>query len=163
MRKGYQQRWQCCERSSGAGHNPHAFVDGGMVFNQTDKSLRVPVCGYYHIFSQIYYNIRDESVQNFASVYHLLKFESNCSSWSPSISVIGRNTVSRNRAQTTTYTSDIVHLCAGGKVWVEIPDGTNRVPCCPVGDEEGTFIAAYMVAQTSCHWPPKIDTENFNE
>ena len=136
-----------------------------MIFNQTDKSLRVPVCGYYHIFSQIYYNINDESIRPSTSVYHLLKFESNCSSLSlyNPISVIGRNTVSSNRAETTTYTGDIVHLCAGGKVWVEIPDGINRVPCCPIGDEEGTFISAYMVAQTSCDWPPNIEMENFNE
>ena len=132
-----------------------------MIFNQTDKSLRVPVCGYYYIFSQIYYRI-NESSQGSSSVFHLLRFESNCSSTqSNPRSVIGKNSVfGEVEHTTTTSVSDVIHLCAGGKVWVEIP---RRSTCCPVGDDAGTFIAAYMVAQTSCHWPPSIEAENFNE
>ncbi len=163
---GYQQRWQCCEYAITPSHgqNPHAFVDGGMVFNQTDKSLIVPTCGYYHVFSQIYYQINGASMLNesYRSVYHLLKFKRNCPSWPEynPITVMGKSAVARD--DTTTYTSDIIHLCAGGKIWVEIPDFNDRVPCCPMGDEQGTFIGAYMVAETSCHWPPRIEMDNFN-
>lgn len=165
IRQGYQQRWQCCEYYTAHNHNAHAFVDGGMIFNQTDKSLRVPTCGYYHVFSQIYYHIDDNSFQAPKSVFHLLKFERNCSMWPQynPISVIGTSVVTQNRVSVTTYTSDIVRLCAGGKIWVEIPDGAHGVPCCPMGDEEGTFIGAYLVSETACHWPPAIELNNFNK
>lgn len=162
--KGYQQRWQCCEYAITPSHNAHAFVDGGMIFNQTDKSLRVPTCGYYHVFSQIYYRIDPDTVsENSRSVYHLLRFERNCSSWPDftPVTVMGKTSVTRD--DTTTYTSDIIRLCAGGKIWVEIPDLPNGVPCCPMGDEQGTFIGAYLVAETTCHWPPNIAMENLTE
>ena len=165
MVNGYQQRWQCCEFSTIPNHNSHAFVDGGMIFNQTDKSLRVPACGYYHVFSQIYYRIDDSSVNKSTPVFHLLKFERNCASWPEynPVSVLGMSTVQSNGATTTTYTSDVIRLCAGGRIWVEIPYGKNRVPCCPMGDEEGTFLGAYLVAETTCHWPPKITMANLSD
>lgn len=161
--KGYQQRWQCCEYTLTPSHNAHAFVDGGMIFNQTDKSLRVPVCGYYQISTQIYYQIDPATLTNKSrSVYHLLKFERNCPSWPDNnpVTVIGKSSVSRD--DTTTFTSDVMRLCAGGKVWVEIPDLPNGVPCCPIGDEQGTFISAVLISETNCHWPPVISMANFN-
>lgn len=160
--KGYQQRWQCCEYTLTPSHNAHAFVDGGMIFNQTDKSLRVPVCGYYQISTQIYYQIDGTTITNASrSVYHLLKFERNCPSWPDTnpVTVIGKSSVSHD--DTTTSTSDVMRLCAGGKVWVEIPDYDN-LTCCPIGDEQGTFISAYLISETSCHWPPEISMQNFN-
>lgn len=162
---GYQQRWQCCEYGTTPSHNSHAFVDGGMEFNQTDKSLVVPTCGYYHIFSQIYFNIEEDSVSNSASVYHLFKFKRNCSMWPENNpgTLVGRSVVTRDVRSTTTSTSDVVHLCAGGKIWVEIPDIHGGVPCCPMGDEQATFITAHLVAETTCHWPPSIEMDNFNE
>lgn len=137
-----------------------------MTFNQTDKTLRVPTCGYYHVFSQIYFQINEKSdtKHNNRSVYHLLKFERNCSSWPEfnPITVLGKTAVATD--DTTTYTSDIIRLCAGGKIWVEIPDfRTNKVPCCPIGDPLGTFIGAYLVAPTTCHWPPSISMENLSD
>lgn len=154
--RGFQQSWEC--------YNPngHAFVDGGMIFNQTDKSIRVPRCGYYHVFSQIYYSINDPAVQGSTAVYHKLNFKRNCPGWPKysSMSVIGKSTVTENGVSTTTYTSDIVRLCTGGKIWVEIPDGPSRVPCCPVGDDKSTFIGAYFVAEAPCHWPPRIMLDN---
>jgi len=142
-------------------HGFHAFVDGGMEFNQTEKSLIVPVCGYYHIISQILFQIKNEITPR--KIYHSLKFRSNCScslssvsKCSPELGVTGYNMVAANGAEATTHTSDVVHLCAGGRIWVEIPDGENRNPCCPIGSEEGTFIAAYLISRTSCEWPRRI-------
>ena len=146
-------------------HGFHAFVDGGMKFNQTEKSLVVPVCGYYHIASQILFEIKDDTITTPRRIYHSLKFKSNCTCPSSARrcateqGVQGQNMITVNGAKATTHTSDVVHLCAGGKVWVEIPDGRNRNPCCPMGDEEGTFIAAYLISQTSCKWPRKIISE----
>lgn len=99
------------------------------------------------------------------SVYHLLKFSRNCPSWgSPDqadVVVIGKSAVSHD--DTTTYTSDVVRLCTGGRVWVEIPDLPGGPPCCPIGDEQGTFISAFLVAETSCHWPPDITMSNMKD
>ena len=32
-----------------------AYVDGGMYFDQNDKKLYVPTCGYYYISSHIFW------------------------------------------------------------------------------------------------------------
>lgn len=141
----------------------HAFVDGGMIFNQTDKSLRVPVCGYYHVISQILFDIDDEVMEP-TSVYHLLKFQSNCSTTKdPKLYVTGWSMVAEGGGRVTTHTSDVFHLCAGGKIWVEIPDGRNRNPCCPQGNQDGTFISAYMISPTTCDWPPNIINHSFKK
>lgn len=134
-----------------------------MIFNQTDKSLRVPVCGYYHVTTQIYYQIDKNTIANKTrSAYHLLKFERNCPVWPDKnpVTVIGKSSISHD--DTTTSTNSVMRLCAGGKVWVEIPD-YEHLPCCPIGDEQGTFISAFLIAETSCHWPPNIIMQNFNQ
>lgn len=95
-----------------------------------------------------------------------MKFKRNCSGTSStdyqSIVVTGKATVgpftmdNHHAGLATTYTSDIIKLCTGGKIWIEIPDGANGVPCCPTGDPHGTFITAILVSESSCHWPPDM-------
>ena len=138
----------------------HAFVDGGMCFNQTDKTLGVPVCGYYMVTSQILFRMDQHALQESKTVFHLMKFKRNCGSHGTEVVVTGKSTVGPFSAENfhagvvTTFTSDVVKLCAGGKIWVEIPDGGNGVPCCPTGDQHGTFITAVLVRESTCHWPP---------
>ncbi len=129
-----------------------------MVFNQMDKSLQVPVCGYYHITSQVLFKIDSkESGRMPTEIYHSLKFHNNCGANQPEeLAVLGSNMVTTTGAKATTHTSDVVHLCEGAKIWVEIPDGPHRNPCCPMADEEQTFIAAYLISKTSCSWPREI-------
>lgn len=167
---GYQQKWLCSEYENQnlRSRSAHAFVDGGMWFNQTDKSLYVPECGYYYISSQILFSVPPPLTKS-KTVFHLLKFERNCSSWQPStaISVIGHSSLGPyddifQSGVTTTFTSDVVKLCRGGRVWVEIPDGPNGAPCCPRGDEHGTFISAVLIRHTTCHWPPRMTMDNLN-
>ena len=160
---GYQQNWQCSEYVS---KHTHAFVDGGMWFNQTDKSLYVPTCGYYYVYSQITFKCLP-SLTASKSVYHNFKFERNCSDWPDVINPVvqGTSTIGPFRDSTqagraTTHTGDIVKLCQGGRMWVEIPDGNNGVPCPPYGDDESTFIGAVLIAKTTCHWPPLMAMEN---
>ena len=140
----------------------HAFVDGGMCFNQTDKTLRVPTCGYYMVTSQVLFNIH--SLAEPRTISHLMRFRRNCSgSYSTdaqSIVVTGKSSMgpftleNHHAGVATTYTSDIIKLCSGGSIWIEIPDGDNGAPCCPTGDAHGTFITAVLVSESSCHWPP---------
>ena len=167
---GYQQKWLCSEYENQnlRSRSAHAFVDGGMWFNQTDKSLYVPECGYYQVSSQILFSVPPPLTKS-KTVFHLLKFERNCSSWQPStaISVIGHSSLGPyddifQSGVTTTFTSDVVKLCRGGRVWVEIPDGPNGAPCCPRGDEHGTFISAVLIRHTTCHWPPRMTMDNLN-
>ena len=163
--RGYQQKWKCSE--FGGGRQAHAFVDGGMIFNQTDKSLRVPTCGYYHIFSQVLFELteRPSDEIDHTTVFHMLKFERNCKSWpemQPNL-VLGKSSLHFGEFQSaTTYTGDVIKLCAGGRVWVEIPNDPNGIPCCPKGDEHATFLGAALVAKTTCHWPPNTEMENLN-
>lgn len=165
---GYQQRWQCSEYvdMNMRRKHAHAFVDGGMWFNQTDKSLYVPTCGYYYVYSQITFKCSSPLTAS-KSVFHNLKFERNCHDWVDAIppvvqgtSTIGPFTDSTQAGRTTTHTGDIVKLCQGGRMWVEIPDGENGVPCPPWGDDESTFIGAVLIANTTCHWPPQMTLSN---
>lgn len=165
---GYQQRWQCSEYvdMNMRRKHAHAFVDGGMWFNQTDKSLYVPSCGYYYVYSQITFKCSSPLTAS-KSVFHNLKFERNCRDWVDAIppvvqgtSTIGPFTDSTQAGRTTTHTGDIVKLCQGGRMWVEIPDGENGVPCPPWGDDESTFIGAVLIANTTCHWPPQMTLSN---
>ena len=150
----------------------HAFVDGGMCFNQTDKTLRVPVCGYYMVTSQVLFNIQTHTLPESKTAYHFMRFRRNCpgsyGSDFQSIMVTGKSTVGPYSADNfhaglvTTFTSDVIKLCTGGSIWVEIPDGPNGAPCCPTGDPHGTFITAVLVSESSCHWPPDTRVKYFD-
>ena len=165
MVPGYQQRWLCNDVYVNDRHQmqEQAFVDGGVWFNQTDKSIYVPMCGYYMIYSQILF-MMDHTLTESVTVYHNLKIEHNCSWESDTgpIQLQAKASIApyddhRNGGVSTTYTADVVHLCAGGRVWIEIPDGPNGVPCCPRGEESGTFMGLILIANTPCSsWPPVI-------
>ena len=166
---GYQQRWQCSEYQNNniQQKRVHAYVDGGMWFNQTDKSLYVPSCGYYYVYSQITFKCRPLTASK--TVYHSFKFNRNCPHWADPIplaiqgmSTVGPFTDGTQAGSTTTYTGDIIKMCQGGRMWIEIPDGPNGVPCPPYGDEESTFMGAVLIANTTCHWPPEMTLTNLN-
>ena len=142
-----------------------AFVDGGVWFNQTDKSIYVPKCGYYLIYSQVLFVVDAEAMPEAITVFHNLKIKHNCTWESDSgpiqlqakASVAAFDQNDPDGGVTTTYTSDVVHMCGGGNVWIEIPDGANGVPCCPKGDETNTFLGLVLIADTPCSsWPPEI-------
>ena len=139
----YDTQWVC--------NKTGAFVDGGMYFNQTDKKLYVPKCGYYYVSSQIYFSYTPEDQQKF--VRHLLKVERNCGEGSTldleSLSALGE--VGR-QAQTTTYVADTVKICSGGKISVAIPKMEKFYPCCPGGQNTITYFSAHLVKETSCEW-----------
>ena len=163
---GYQQRWTCSDLYNQ--HHPgqqQAFVDGGVVFNQTDKSIYVPTCGYYHVYSQVLFRMSANPLTSSVTIQHILKIRTNCSSPSDltPIQLQAQASIASNQGENidggigTTYTSDIVFLCNGGRVWVEIPDGPNGVPCCPQGEDTGTFMGLVLISRVPCsHWPPSI-------
>lgn len=149
----YTTMWTC------EGKTRNAYVAGGMIFNQTDKALYVPTCGYYYISSQIHFSFKPADQPDFEEppdykALHHLNVDRNCtgedtrdfkiSAYSP----LGDGTFTSEGA---TYISDMVKICAGGKIWVTIPD---TIPCCPYGIPVGTFLAAYLVHETDCEWPP---------
>jgi hypothetical protein len=133
-----------------------------MCFNQTDKTLGVPKCGYYMVTSQILFSMDDRALSESRSVYHLMKFKRNCPgshSIDPTLTVTGKSTVgpyteNSHAGVVTTFTSDVIKLCTGGKIWIEIPQSENGIPCCPTGDTQGTFITAVLVRESTCCWPP---------
>ena len=161
MIPGYKQKWTCSDIDPRKpNHLVHAFVDGGMSFDHLEKKLHVPKCGYYHISSQILFEYVSSSDNGYANVKHLLKFMRNCEDWAEdnALLVMGLAAVHSGNA-TTTFASDIVKLCRGGTVWVEIPE-THNNNLYPRGDDHATFLTAVLVAETSCHWPPKTTMDN---
>lgn len=144
----YNSHWVCEQRGG-------AFVDGGMYFNQTDKKLYVPKCGYYYVSSQMYFDYTPREGNLF--VRHLLAVDRKCGEQSilelESISSLGE--VGRE-AKTSTYVADVVKICAGGKISVIVPasyEDTN--PCCPGGQSTITFFSAHLVQETECEWSDK--------
>ncbi len=149
--QSYTTSWTCKDQNN-------AYVAGGMVFNQTDKKLYVPKCGYYYISSQIhfYFDPNDQprqETEDYKALHHLY-VERNCSgpdargfkitAYSP----LGDGTFP---SESATHASDMVKICTGGSIWVSIP---HTIPCCPRGTLVGTFLAAYLVHETDCDWPP---------
>ena len=135
-----------------------AFVDGGMYFNQKQKRLYVPTCGYYYVTSQVFFQsdvYPSKGASNSKYVRHQLRIERNCSSLTElqnrvilrSYSSFPRDSGSVTR--TTTNIGDVVKLCAGGYVYVEIPEDRYN-PCCPYGRSQSTYLSAFMVSETSC-------------
>ena len=164
---GYQQRWMCNDVYVTSRHQvqEQAFVDGGAWFNQTDKSIYVPKCGYYMIYSQVLFVIDQPSLTEGVTVFHNLKIKHNCTwesdagpiQFQAKASIAPFGLENPDGGVATTYTGKVVHMCAGANVWIEIPDGANGVPCCPRGEDSGTFLGLVLLADTPCtSWPPEI-------
>ena len=151
---GYQQFWKC---DAYGGGKRHAFVDGGAWFNQYDKAIHLPTCGYYYVYSQVLFAV---SEPNTTTVFHNLNIEQNCSNDAVTYMMQGKAAIGphdphnpRARNQATTFVSGVVKICKGGKVWITIPDTSN--PCCPYGKSASTFMGAVLVSKSSCEWPPE--------
>ena len=146
---GYVNNWLCDYQE-----NHNAYVDGGMNFTQTDRKLHVPLCGYYYVSSQIYFQVMNNSKNNSQYAYHQVVINRNC----PQIGM--DNTFSLKSYSTlgplyedarfSTYIGDVVKMCEGGTIEIAI---SNNNPCCPYGSN--SYIAAHLVAETSCDWRPK--------
>ena len=156
---GYQQFWRCSEISMqgeplSPGSTMHAFVDGGMRFDQVTKQLNFPACGYYYIYSQIHFK---SCMHEPRTVFYNLNVKRNCNTVgmqmdNNKITIQGASSLA-NGTLATTYTGDVIKICKGGQMWVEIPDAA--VPCHPWGDDSRTFMGAILVAPTAdCSWPP---------
>lgn len=150
----YQMRWSCYDTRNGI-----AFVDGGMAFNQSDQALYVPKCGYYYVSSQVYFQVSDQQTR---SIFHQLNIRRSCSTRTniPDITLKGYASTGQvqvangDSTASSTYVGDVVMLCRGSKIWVTIPDNPDSMPCCPYGQE--TRLQAFLIAETSCSWPPII-------
>lgn len=127
-----------------------------MFFNQKDQKLYVPTCGYYYVSSNIFFQ-SDSSVSTSDVKYvrHQLYIDRNCSyaddihiirsysSFTASPQLVGR---------TSTYTGDVVKMCAGGSIFVYIPEDQYN-PCCPYGRSQTTYMSAFLVSETGCEAP----------
>ena len=133
-----------------------AFVDGGMYFNQKLKQLHVPICGYYYVSSHVFFQ-SEVSAGSSDSKYvrHQLRIDRNCSSLTEAqnrvmlLSYSSFPHASGSVTRTTTNIGDVVKLCAGGYITVEIPEDRYN-PCCPYGRRQSTYLSAFMVSETSC-------------
>ncbi len=129
-----------------------AFVDGGMYFNQTDKKLYVPKCGYYYVSSQMFFDYIQTAQHQF--VLHQLTVERNCGEEEDtlqleSISSLGET---NKMSKTSTFLGDIVQICAGGKISMNVPVKEDRSPCCPGGMDTITYFSAYLMKEMKCEW-----------
>ena len=134
-----------------------AYVDGGMYFNQNDKKLYVPTCGYYYISSHIFWLTESSVSIDSDNVHHQLRIERNCSYSDDTVLLRGFSYLAatvENFGRTSTHVGDVVKMCAGGAVSIYIP---NNQPCCPYGRGFSTYISAFMVAKTTCEPPKTFD------
>ena len=125
-----------------------------MYFNQTDKKLYVPSCGYYYLSSQMSFTFTTKRNETF--VAHRLNIDRNCPGERNLMTLESRSSLGAPNVtgSTSTYVADIVKMCAGGKISVTIPaDNTNVSPCCPYGLQTITFLSAHLVSQSDCKWP----------
>ena len=154
----WDTQWVCANDSD-------AFVDGGMIFDQTDKKLYVPTCGYYSITSQLYFFVELESSTNTnasdaTTVYHVQQemiIDRNCHFEDDrvllrSYSSLVVNTTS-NLGKTSTQIGDVVKICSGGSIYMHIPHNQYN-PCCPYGRFQTTYLSAVLVSETDCK-PPR--------
>ena len=140
----YTPQWDCKGSS--------AFVSGGMWFYQENKSLYVPRCGWYYVTSEIAHQSTSQQAQNYS---HKLKIDRNCDSAGDSYSHMAFTLAGplgkASHGKMSTSVGDIVKICTGGRIYVEIP--TNYNACCPRGDESVTSLTAHLVAESDCQWP----------
>lgn len=139
----YAAQWDC--------DGSLAYVSGGMWFKQEEKSLYVPKCGWYYISSDIAF--QNDGLQT-KSYNHMLKVDRNCNSdrnsyYRYGYTVIGP--VEGSNAVTSTHVGDIVKICRGGRIYVNIPVADNA--CCPRGYEQLTSLTAHLVSESDCQWP----------
>ena len=130
-----------------------------MYFNQEYKSLYVPTCGYYYVSSQVFFQSEvypSQGASNSRYVRHRMIIQRNCSSLTDRQNRVILQSYSlfwpRERGsviRTTTKIGDVVQLCAGGYIYVEIPADRYN-PCCPYGRSQSTYLSAFMVSETSC-------------
>ena len=129
-----------------------AFVAGGMTYQPLTKSLYVPVCGYYHITSQVLFQTNSTSYQQ--NYLYTLNMDRNCEnsidnmvSLKGYVSIGPTSTKHTKYLRSTTSVGDTIFLCQHGRVWIKIPSGN---PCCPIGDEASTFFAVHLVSEADC-------------
>lgn len=148
---GYQSHWMCTERRG-------AFVDGGMYFNQTDKKLYVPKCGYYYISSQMYFDYIPEEQHQF--VLHQLIVERNCGGEEDTLQLESISSLGATNkiSKTSTFLGDIVKICEGGKISMNVPVKEDTSPCCPGGVETITYFSAYLMKEMGCRTKNRILT-----
>ena len=83
---------------------------------------------------------------------HILKIDRNCGSSSDSYYHAGVSLAgARSLGLASTFVGDIVKICTGGRIYVEIPTQFNS--CCPRGDESVTSLTAHLVGESNCSWP----------
>ena len=135
----YKTNWICKEEDS--------FVDCGMNFTYEDQKLRVPVCGVYEIYSQVFF--QSNAPNTAAVVLHTVEINRNCN---PSIdntaefkSYAGLVPVSVSRATTTNLAT--VKMCTGGNVSVVIP---QESACCAHGGKS-TYFSVRLISKVDCN------------
>jgi hypothetical protein len=147
---GYQSFWVCANRSG-------AFVDGGMFFSHKTRKLTVPTCGYYQVSSHVLFQSERTTTATVNApkyVRHELIIKKNCNYAHESDTVILRSysslvSTSASYGRTSTHIGDVVKMCEGGTILVNIPSDSSN-PCCPYGRSQSTYLSTYMVTNTSC-------------
>ena len=136
-----------------------AFVDGGMIYNQTDNKLYVPFCGYYHISSMMFFFVQGEDAMpeiRKPYVQHEVLVDRNCNFGDGRVllrayaSMLVNETTYVGKA--STYIGDTVKICSGGSIYVHIPE-ENLNPCCPNGQSQTTYLSSFLISRTNCKEP----------
>ena len=152
-----------------------SHVSGGMAFNRTTGFLRVPVSGYYNVYSQVLIAPINKSSSGFVfghstSYCTCLPDEPDCqcSVLEPGVGYIRNNELESNNLATSTtfnsrpqssYHGGVFHLEAGGYLGVVVKLVRNEAP--QVGFStvsENSFLGAFLISEDTPPQPtPPVD------
>ena len=146
-----------------------SHVSGGMSFNKTTGFLRVPVSGYYNVYSQVLIAPMNKSSSGFAFGHYTSyctcptdEPDCQCSALEPGVGYIKNNLVeSDHLAASTTFNSrpqssyhgGVFHLKAGAYLGVLVKLTSNEAP--QVGFStvsENSFLGAFLISEDT---PPQ--------
>ena len=122
-----------------------SFVDGHMFFNETEQKLYIPICGYYFISSQVYFQANSHN-ESLYYARHEIEIESKCNKDSQTMRSYSPFPGPDSVRRTTTHVGGVVKMCGYGSISLVIPSQ----PCCPIGVKQSTHLSVFMIANTSC-------------
>ena len=146
-------------------NHSNAYVDGGMVFNQKDKKLYVPACGYYYISSQMYFQYTHNGSINTTEaqfVSYEVKVNRSCKDENEDNHVLFRSyatvvtTPESTLGKATLYIGGVVKICEGGSIRAHVPAFPYN-SCCPLGQFQTTYLSSFLIHETDCERTISLD------
>ena len=103
-------------------------------------------CLFFVFFLKVTFQIAEDESRE---AFHKMITNHSCPSDQrlQTATVLGHTTISQGSNEAASYVDQVVMLCSGGSIQVNIPD---TAPCC--GEGKFSYINAFLVKETDCAW-----------